>query len=121
MLIVQVILQAIEDGNIALLEAPPEKWTSENDGRARWTKDYASLVPPTQAEALTRAMEAYAEMQAQLPKPSDAGAHIITQLSQDLSYMERNPAFIGTYRRYVVIQDERDTDFKHYDGVCLIL
>ncbi|KAF8973779.1 hypothetical protein BDZ97DRAFT_1776820 [Flammula alnicola] len=97
------ILQMIEDGAVALIQAPPEKRTirSDNDVHAQWLSQYIAFIPPTKREALETGIMAFLAAQG-LRTPIEA------EISADLSRMQRHPAFMTEYRRYVVINFEDD-------------
>ncbi|KAJ3502486.1 hypothetical protein NLJ89_g8864 [Agrocybe chaxingu] len=103
------VLEAIEKGSVALLEAPPEATivTPETSSREGWLKKYLHFRPPTQFEALHTGCDTF------LKKPKlmspNWQSEIENEIMLDISAMQRQPVFMKQYRRYVVITSERDT------------
>lgn len=93
---IDCILQAIEDGTVALLEAPPERPTIHPaaDLQAQWISQYFTLLPPTQREALARGVAAFEASQS---------SAIDAEIAASLMQLQFHPAFMYTYRRYVIV------------------
>ena len=93
---IDCILQAIEDGTVALLEAPPERPTIHPaaDLQAQWISQYFTLLPPTQREALAQGVAAFEASQS---------SAIDAEIAASLMQLQFHPAFMYTYRRYVIV------------------
>jgi hypothetical protein len=100
------LLKAIEGGQLALIEAPPENkfcfGEPSNDHRTRWFNDYLTALPPSQEEALSFAMGALASVTANTPQ-SNWPMLIEKEVAQDLARMQTQPSILTEYRRYVVL------------------
>jgi hypothetical protein len=100
------LLKAIETGQLALIEAPPDSklcyGEPVSDRRLRWFQDYLSGLPPSSDDALALATAALHSKTANVPR-----AHwqslIEREVAEDLARMQRQPAFISDYRRFVVL------------------
>ena len=96
------ILQAIEDGDISLIESPPEYYADQDlTSRQKWIKQYTRFRAPSQREALEIGVKAFLGN----PKLSPMMSHVELEkcIEGDFSMMQRQPAIMGRYRRYVVI------------------
>jgi len=96
------ILQAIEDGDLALMESPPEYYADQDlTSRQKWIKQYTRFRAPSQREALEMGIKAFLGD----PKLSPMMSHVELEksIAGDLSMMQRQPAIMARYRRYVVI------------------
>ncbi|RXW19417.1 hypothetical protein EST38_g6445 [Candolleomyces aberdarensis] len=100
------LLKAIESGQIALIEAPPDGKHCYGqpafDRRLRWFEDYISGLPPSNDEALSLARAAFHSKTANVPE-AQWRFLMEREVAEDLARMQRQPAFISDYRRYVVI------------------
>ncbi|KIM48001.1 hypothetical protein M413DRAFT_217736 [Hebeloma cylindrosporum] len=105
-LMMEGILQSIEDGEVALMQAPPEKpiVTQQKDERAIWASQYVSFFPPTKKQALQAGIMAFVQNPG-LGRSKDMIEKVIVK---DLSMMQRHPAFMTSYRRFVVINLEAE-------------
>jgi hypothetical protein len=103
------ILQSIEDGEVALMQAPPEKpiVTQEKDERANWMSQYVSLFPPMKKQALEIGIMAFVQTPG-LGRSKESKDVIEKEILKDLSMMQRHPAFMTSYRRFVVIDLEAE-------------
>jgi hypothetical protein len=96
------ILQAIEDGDLSLIESPPEYYADQDlASRQNWIKQYTRFRAPSQREALEIGIKAFLRN----PKLSPMMSHVELEksIADDISMMQRQPAIMGRYRRYVVI------------------
>ncbi|KAF9480026.1 hypothetical protein BDN70DRAFT_920799 [Pholiota conissans] len=103
-LLIDLILQAIEDGSVSLLEAPPEKLVvkeAKEDTLDAWFGKYITLMPPTKRQALETALKAFNAL-------PDSSRFMEEELMANMSRIHRHPALISEYRRYVIICSERD-------------
>lgn len=100
------LLEAIESGQIALIEAPPDGkhcyGEPASDRRTRWFQDYLSGLPPSNDEALALASAAFHSKTANIPE-RQWDSLVEREVAEDLARMQRQPAFIKDYRRYVVL------------------
>ncbi|KAF5315670.1 hypothetical protein D9611_004931 [Ephemerocybe angulata] len=90
------LLKFIEDGQLALIEAPPELQAPDRDVQG-WYKKYLSPSPPTSAEALSLGASVFSD------SPQSHRANIEQEVAEDLARMQRQPALMVDYRRYVVL------------------
>ncbi|KAJ3522520.1 hypothetical protein NMY22_g11857 [Coprinellus aureogranulatus] len=85
------LLQAIEDGHLALIEAPPDTkfcfGEPSNDHRTRWFHDYLAGIAPSQEEAWAFASDAFSSVTANIPQ-SDWATAIEEEVAQDLTRMQ---------------------------------
>lgn len=96
------ILQSIEDGDISLIESPLEYYADRDMiSRQNWIKQYARFHAPSKQEALDMGIKAFLGN----PKLSPTTSHVELEkcIAIDLSMMQRQPAIMGKYRRFVVI------------------
>jgi hypothetical protein len=104
----QTVLQAIEDGLISLVQSPPELYTDCPDLNARraWNSQYTSFRSPSQKEALALGVKAFLER----PHLSSFGLHSELEklIAADMMALQRQPAIMHQYRRYVVINAQMD-------------
>ncbi|TEB23318.1 hypothetical protein FA13DRAFT_1818467 [Coprinellus micaceus] len=91
------LLKAIEGGQLALIEAPPENkfcfGEPSNDHRTRWFNDYLTALPPSQEEALSFAMGAFSSVTANTPQ-SNWPMLIEKEVAQDLARMQTQPSIL---------------------------
>lgn len=113
------ILQSIEDGEVALMQAPPEKpiVTQQKDERATWASQYVNFFPPTKKQALQTGIMAFVQNPG-LGRSKDVIEKVIVK---DLSMMQRHPALMTSYRRFVVINLEAEGSRcgEFYEGVSV--
>lgn len=113
------ILQSIEDGEVALMQAPPERpiVTQQKDERANWASQYVNFFPPTKIQALEAGIMAFVQNPG-LGRSKDVIEKVIVK---DLSMMQRHPALMTSYRRFVIINLEAEGSRcgEFYEGVCL--
>ena len=114
----EFVLKAIAAGEVALIHAPPEKATthSANDNRQIWMRQYLSLTSFSAKRALEIGVEAFHSKYANVSEsewPQTIEAEILT----DLSSMQRQPAIMKDYRRYVVFASEREARANPSAGV----
>ncbi|KAF6766408.1 hypothetical protein DFP72DRAFT_866408 [Ephemerocybe angulata] len=102
------ILKAIEDGQLALLEAPPDNMhcfgQPASDRRSKWFLDYLNVAPPTQEDALAMGKAAYNSVIANSPHRPEA--IVEREVAEDMSRMQRQPVFMQDHRRFVVLTGE---------------
>lgn len=105
----EFILKAIAAGEVALIYAPPEKATthSADDNRQIWMRQHLSLTPFSAKRALEIGLEAFHSKYANVPE-SEWSQTMETEILMDLSSMQRQPAIMKDYRRYVVFISERE-------------
>ena len=104
----QTVLQVIEEGLISLIQCPSELYTDCPDLNARraWIKQYTSFRPPSQKEALELGIKSYLEK----PYLSSFGLHSELEklIAADMMALQRQPAIMHQYRRFVVINAQMD-------------
>jgi len=105
----QVVLQAIEEGQISLIHAPPEYYTDAQDLEARqnWIKQFLCFRAPSKKEALSKGIKAFLEH----PMLSSGDSHFLEMekvVTTDLLRMQRQPAVMTSYRRYVIVNAEME-------------
>jgi hypothetical protein len=105
----EFILKAIAAGEVALIHAPPEKATthSANDHRQIWMRQYLCLTPFTAKRALEVGVQAFHSKYANTAE-SERPQRMETEILTDLSSMQRQPAIMKDYRRYVVFISEQE-------------
>ena len=106
----EFILKAIAAGEVALIHAPPEKTTthSANDHRQIWMRQYLCLSPFTAKRALEIGVQAFHSKYADA-SVSERPHNMENEILTDLSSMQRQPAIMKDYRRYVVFISEKET------------
>jgi len=116
----EFILKAIATGEVALIQAPPEKATthSANDNRQIWMRQYLSLTPFTAKCALEIGVGAFHSKYANVAA-SEWPQTMETEIIMDLSSMQRQPAIMKDYRRYVVFTSEREARESFAGVQCL--
>jgi len=99
----KVILKAIEEGAVALLRAPPEFLTESRDPDAReaWISQHLAFRAPSQRQALEMGIKAFLAD----PKLSskESPKELEKLICQDILSMQRQPAIMKNYRRYIVV------------------
>ena len=105
----EFILKAIAAGEVALIHAPPEKATthSTDDHRQTWMREYLCLTPFTAKHALEIGVQAFHSKYANTSE-SERPQRMETEILTDLSSMQRQPAIMKDYRRYVVFISEQE-------------
>ncbi|KAH9486727.1 hypothetical protein JR316_0000792 [Psilocybe cubensis] len=126
-LMLDIILETIEEGQLSLLEALPEKPTVTKivvqnketrkeevrylHDREQWAKKYVSFAPPRQLAALEAGVRAFLQHK-NLSAKSEGNA-FMTVMDEititDMAHMQRNPAFMSSHRRFVVIDSDKRT------------
>ncbi|KDR85205.1 hypothetical protein GALMADRAFT_233893 [Galerina marginata CBS 339.88] len=108
-LMMDVILEAIAQGDVALLRAPPEKLTptDSEDAQAEWIANYISFIPPKKQAALKAGITAFLAKH-RLSRADNIPRAIAMdeEIRNDMAVMQRQPAFLKEYRRYVVVDSE---------------
>lgn len=110
---------------MALIHAPPEKVAthSANDHQQIWMRQYLSLTPFTAKRALEIGIGAFHSKYANVAV-SEWQQTMATEIITDLSSMQRQPAIMNEYRRYVVFTSEPEAHTGNLSlaGVqCLLL
>jgi hypothetical protein len=105
----EFILKAIAAGEVALIHAPPEKaiTNSANDHRQIWMRQYLCLTSFTAKRALEIGVQAFHSKYADTSE-SERPQRMETEILNDLSSMQRQPAIMKDYRRYVVFISEQE-------------
>jgi len=105
----QAILQAIEEGQISLIHPPPEYYTDAPDlvSRQNWIKQFLRFVAPSQKEALATGIKAFLENQ-MLSSGDSQFLEMEKVVTTDLLGMQRQPAVMTSYRRYVIVNAEME-------------
>jgi hypothetical protein len=94
---------------VALIHAPPEKATihSAKDHRQIWMKQYLCMTPFTAKHALEIGVQAFHSSYADVSE-SERRQRMETEILTDISSMQRQPAIMKDYRRYVVFISEQE-------------
>ena len=102
---------------MALIHAPPDKATthSTNDHRQNWMRQYLCLAPFTAKHALEIGVQAFHSKYANTSE-SEWPQRMETEILTDLSSMQRQPAIMKDYRRYVVFISEREARTNSNSG-----
>jgi hypothetical protein len=102
---------------VALIHAPPEKATthSANDHRQIWMRQYLCLTPFTAKRALEIGVQAFDSKYADTSE-SERPQRMETEILTDLSSMQRQPAIMKDYRRYVVFISEQEARSNSSSG-----
>lgn len=102
------LLTAIAEGDLAMLTAPRQEQysTSATELTKQWIDEYVLSQPDGEREILQYAVATFNSRYSNI-QPSDWTRVIAEELSVDLSYMQRQPAFMRDYRRYVVLHGTR--------------
>jgi hypothetical protein len=119
----EFILKAITAGEVALIHAPPERTTthSANDHRQIWMRQYLCLTPFTAKRALEIGVQAFHSKYDDTSE-SELPQRMETEILTDLSSMQRQPAIMKDYRRYVVFISEKEaTSSSNSGGVQYLL
>ena len=113
----EFVLKAIAAGEVALIHAPPEKATSHSasDHRQIWMRQYLCLAPFTAKRALEIGVQAFHSKYANASE-SEWPQRMETEILTDLSSMQRQPAIMKDYRRYVVFISEREARSNSNSG-----
>lgn len=101
------ILQAIEDGEVAMLQAPPENFTPTNitSSHSQWLAKYFSFASPRRRDALIAGITAFLAND-RLSKSIDRATTMGEEIISDMLRMHRQPMIMNNYRRYVIIDSE---------------
>ncbi|KAJ7770779.1 hypothetical protein DFH07DRAFT_914458 [Mycena maculata] len=104
-----LLLRAIEDGEVSVLHAPPLEWKAswDSDEPEEWLRDHWTNRPLGKRRILEDCMDRFSAKYANVPE-SEWAAAVEVEVSQDLDLMQRQPAIMKNYRRYVVIRAESD-------------
>ena len=102
---------------MALIHAPPEKATthSANDHRQIWMSQYLCLTPFTAKRALEIGVQSFHSKYADTSE-SERPRKMETEILTDLSSMQRQPAIMKDYRRYVVFISEQEARSSSNSG-----
>lgn len=105
-LMMDVILEQISEGNLALLEAPPEnpKDTQRKDAVRDWISRFFMFQPLKKRDALAAGIKAFLSNQALARSELSKSKVLINmEIASDMNRMQRQPVFMSRYRRYIVI------------------
>lgn len=73
--------------------------TRTADSHVQWISQYFALLPPTRREALAQGVAAFHASQ----------SHAIdAEIAANMTRIHRHPAFMQTYRRYIIVCAEGD-------------
>ncbi|KDR73701.1 hypothetical protein GALMADRAFT_158176 [Galerina marginata CBS 339.88] len=104
------ILEAVNEGAIALLHAPPlTAGTVTKEGDAKnWMLEYFAFIPPCKQTTLQAGFTAFSNTQ-RLSELDDVQQQIVamnSEIVKDMTLMQLQPVFVKQYRRYIVIDSE---------------
>ncbi|KAJ7783426.1 hypothetical protein DFH07DRAFT_787675 [Mycena maculata] len=104
-----LLLRSIEDGEVSVLHAPPLEWkvSRDSDEPEEWLRDHWTNRPLGKRRILEDCMDRFSAKYANVPE-SEWAAAVEAEVSQDLDLMQRQPAIMKNYRRYVIIRAESD-------------
>lgn len=102
------LLTAIEEGDLALICAPPRDRTPalSKDRCQEWIRDYWSCRPRSARAMLETSFAAFSTKYSNI-QSSEWASEIELEISRDVSAMQRHPAIMVQHRRYVVFRSER--------------
>ncbi|KAJ7456662.1 hypothetical protein FB451DRAFT_1276767 [Mycena latifolia] len=105
----ELLLKAIDEGEVSLLRAPPldRNARKDSDPAADWLRDHWVTRPFGPRRVLEFCMDAFSAKYSNVPKEQWVSA-IESEISEDLDLMQRQPDIMKHYRRYVVIRAEGD-------------
>ncbi|KAJ7666449.1 hypothetical protein B0H17DRAFT_1089829 [Mycena rosella] len=97
-----LLLRAIDDGEVSVLRAPPlDRYPlKDSDPAEDWLRDHWVTRPLGPRRVLESCMDAFT--------PTEWASAIESEISEDLDLMQRQPDIMKHYRRYVVIRAESD-------------
>ncbi|KAF7319986.1 Chromo domain-containing protein [Mycena kentingensis (nom. inval.)] len=102
------LLKSIEDGEVALLTAPPQAViTRKSDSREEWLRAYSTAGPESQREILERGLNVFHAKYTNIPQEEWTGA-IEAEIAADLDAMQQQVAIRENYRRFVVVRAQGD-------------
>lgn len=103
------LLKAIDDGEVSLLRAPPleRSLLRKGDPCTDWLRDHWITRPIGPRHVLEFCMKAFDSKYSSVPQDQWASA-VEAEISEDLDMMQRQPAIMEHYRRYVAIKAESD-------------
>jgi hypothetical protein len=108
----EFVLKAIAAGEVALIHAPPEKATirsADLDHHQHiWMRQYLCFTTFTAKRALEIGVQAFHSKYSDTSE-SERPQKMENEILTDLSSMQRQPAIIEEYRRYVVFISENGT------------
>lgn len=102
------LLTAIADGELAMFTAPRSEQhpTSATELSQQWIDEYVLCQPDSEREILQYAIASFNGRYSNI-QPSDWMRVMAEEISNDLSCMQIQPAFMRDYRRYVVLRGSR--------------
>jgi len=108
------ILQAIEEGSVALITAPPKVTDPKYQTLLeKWQIDFCDFCPPTQRDALNKGVEAFVHNNPMLKAEASIRTNMIeTQIKNDMLAMQMQPKIMTNYRRYVIIDSKEGIHAK---------
>ena len=110
---------AIEEGDLALLYAPPRDHTStQSKAQQEWIRKHWSCRPSDSRAMLEYSVAAFTAKYSNVQRSEWLPA-IEKEILRDVSSMQRHPAIRTDHRRYVVLRNEPKTSRNSYrlDGV----
>lgn len=114
---------AIEEGDLALLTAPPRNRTPVQsiDKNIEWIRDHWSSRPRDARTILEKSVAAFNSKYSKIQR-SEWPFMIESEIAQDLSSMQRHPLIMAEHRRYVVLRNRTPRISTSRDSVsCDIL
>lgn len=112
------LLNAIDNGDIALVDAPPDEPSLAGpEGTAqyeRWIDNALSFASPTHRTSVEMSVAAFSNSNL-TDMPQDKWPSSIEELIvEDMQAMQRQPSIMTNYRRYVVIRSHQENHI-HFD------
>ncbi|KAI0639158.1 hypothetical protein C8Q77DRAFT_1079774 [Trametes polyzona] len=112
------LLKAIEDGSLALLQAPPPPQLAnpQVDPSLMWTRWNLRIAGMDARGILEECLKLAGEQYANTPE-ADLPLAIEKEIERDLVRMQTQPAIMDNYRRFVLFRTRQDTYFAE-TGQC---
>ncbi|KAJ7139793.1 hypothetical protein C8R44DRAFT_867898 [Mycena epipterygia] len=113
----ELLLRAIDDGEVSVLRAPPldRNPSLNSDPTTEWLRDHWIARPVGQRRVLEFCIGVFSAKYSNVPQAQWASA-VETEISEDLNLMQMQPDIMKHYRRYVVIRAEDDVVSADKDG-----
>jgi len=97
------LLDAIAQGRVALLHAPPGRVSTSGYNPSEWIRKHW-VRPPRSHEILRLCLETFEKTYATMPE-SDLEIAIENEIVSDLKRMQEQPVVLENYRRFVVLDE----------------
>ncbi|KIY50388.1 hypothetical protein FISHEDRAFT_20291, partial [Fistulina hepatica ATCC 64428] len=98
------ILEAIEDGKLAVMRAPPSVREGESE-RRRWIEEQLETCPRGPREHLEFVLNAFHTTYGNAA-PGDLPQQMLQDIATDMMSMQRQPAVMRAYRKFVILTSD---------------